>query len=280
MTAQFKDIFADQGYLHLKHYFDMHCLELFEKRIVDLYCMQARKIGEYRSLADDVLEGRANIRALFHAMEEKDKTALYEVQKFLPNCRRIRELFDTKFIEICASLFGGNPDTTLIEGPALFENMPRSQRLLYKWHSEAHYYSKRRRFINCWLPVFGKRTVENGAMTIMPKSHKKTWDSASFAEYVGYNKDTENNKNTFKQYEIPANFLENYEAYDCVSERGDLILFDRNLVHTSNANTSSEISFAVVVRVWDPTDDLTLSGNMEATAYGGNIGRADLMVAP
>jgi hypothetical protein len=285
MTSTLKDAFANEGYLHLKGYFDLECLSLFEERIVDLYAMQARKIGEYRAAVDDLMGSDATsadkIRFICRLLEDKDKEALYQVQKFFPQCRRIRELFDTKFLELCADLIDGNPKTTLIEGPALFVNMPTVRRLLYKWHSEALYYGKRRRFVNVWLPVFGDRTQENGAMSILPRSHKQVWDASLVAEYSGYDKDSQDAKNHFVQYEIPANFLTEYgEPVHCVSERGDAIFFERNLIHTSNANTSDDISFAVVLRVWDPSDDLTLSGDIACTPYGGNRGRADLVVQP
>ena len=66
-----------------------------------------------------------------------------------------------------------------------------------------------------------------------------------------------------------------------LKELGDVVLFDRNLLHTSNPNTTDRYSFAVVARVWDPSDDLTLSGNLAATPYSGNdVGRADLVVRP
>lgn len=60
----------------------------------------------------------------------------------------------------------------------------------------------------------------------------------------------------------------------------DLVFFHRNLVHRSNQNKSDKYSFAVVSRIWDPSDDLTLSGSMGATPYGGNVGRSDLIVDP
>jgi hypothetical protein len=285
MTATLKDTFAEQGYLHLKGYFDKACVDLFEERIVDLYAMQARKIGEYRTAIDDLVGSDATnadkLKFICRLLEANDKEALYQVQKFFPQCRRIRELFDTKFLEFCAELIDGNPKTTLIEGPALFVNMPTVQRLLYKWHSEALYYGKRRRFVNVWLPMFGDRTQENGAMSVLPRSHKRVWDASLMAEYTGYDKDSQDAKNHFVQFEIPQNFLTQYgEPVHCESSRSDVIFFDRNLIHTSNANTSHDLSFAVVLRVWDPSDDLTLSGNMEATPYGGNRGRADLVVNP
>jgi len=79
------------------------------------------------------------------------------------------------------------------------------------------------------------------------------------------------------QYEVPAAWVEQYPSHICESQRGDLIMFDRNLVHKSSENRSTEYAFAIVARAWCPVDDLTLSGSMSATPYGGDIGRADLV---
>jgi ectoine hydroxylase-related dioxygenase (phytanoyl-CoA dioxygenase family) len=198
-------------------------------------------------------------------MEDKDKEALYQVQKLLPQSQRIRAFFDIEFL---APYLDVHPEHLLMEGPALFVSRPKTQRLLYKWHSEAHYYPKRRKFLNLWFPIYTDRTAENGAMHLKVGSHKETWD---FAEW-------DSGPNTFKQYEIPADWVKDYPTYVCESKRGDLIVFDRNLVHTSVENTSDDYAFAVVARVWSPRDDLTLSGNMAATPYGGDIGRAGLVV--
>jgi hypothetical protein len=287
MSGNLKDAFTTEGFLHLKHRFDPDRLAAFEAQIVKLFAMQARKIGEYRDIADGLHrcevagewgnESYAKLTAIVEAMEANDKEALYQTQKFFPSCQNLRELFDQSFMELCAGLIGADPATTLLDGPALFVNRPNTQRLLYKWHSEAHYYPRRRRFVNCWFPIFAGRTRANGAMTVLPKSHRENFP---FAEYTGFNKDTEGKKNHFLQFEIPENFLTAFDRYECESERGDVILFERNLVHRSNHNTGSEYGFAIVARIWDPSDDLTLAGNIAATPYGGDVGRANLIVRP
>jgi hypothetical protein len=273
--------FADQGFAHLKGFFEGGWLDDFERQIVALYEMQASKIGDYRSLVtarpgDDAEQ----LCRLLEAMEGADKEALYQVQKFFPACQFLREFFDQRFMETCVDLLGGDRMTTLLEGPALFVNRPRTERLRYKPHSEAHYYPRRRRFLNCWFPIFGDRSAGNGSMSVWPGSHKREWP---FAEYAGYNKDTEGKRNHFIQYDIPRNLIEaaGFEEVSIAAARGDLILFDRNLVHSSNENTSDQYSFACVARVWDPTDDLTLAGSMAVTPYGGDPGgRANLIVRP
>jgi ectoine hydroxylase-related dioxygenase (phytanoyl-CoA dioxygenase family) len=246
--------------------------------------MQARKIGEYRQTVDWLIESDATrlekITGIVTLLEEKDKEAAYQIQKFLPHSQAIRALFNDSLIRFCSRLIGGKPETTLLDGPALFANKPSVKRLLYKPHTEAAYYGKRRKFCNIWLPIFRNRTIENGTMTVWPGSHKRAWHTSEMVEYVGFNPGEEKSRNAFKQIEVPRNFLSDWIEQPCIANRGDMIIFDRNLIHSSNANISDEMSFAIVCRVWDPSDDLTISGHMECEPYGGNQGRANLVVTP
>lgn len=278
--------FAERGYLHVRGPLSQDGIAAFENAVIDLYMMQAGKIGEYRDLVRSIRAMREEcttrydiICTLVKALEATDKAAAYQVQKMFTRSQRVRSLFDDFFMNLCGNLIGANPATTLIDGPALFVNQPTVNRLLYRWHTEALYYPKRRRFVNVWLPMFAPRTVENGAMSLRVGSHKRAWTPAEISEYGGWDKAAEGKRDQFVQLEVCENFLTEYPRHECVSEPGDAILFDRNLVHTSNPNVSDSPAFAVVCRVWDPTDDLTLSGDMEVT-FGNNLGRAGLVVRP
>jgi hypothetical protein len=198
------------------------------------------------------------------------------VQKLFPQSWAMRELFGPEVHHRAARLIfpGGenwDVDLVLLEGPGLFVNRPSEQRLLYKWHSEAHYYPKRRRFVNLWLPIFGRRDRHNGAMSILPGTHLRQWQ---FAEYQGYNIDTLGKKNHFVQYEVPETELAEFMPHEFTVSLwpGDAIFFHSNLVHRSNLNLSSDYGFAVVARIWCPAEDLTLAGNMAVTPYGGDPG--------
>jgi ectoine hydroxylase-related dioxygenase (phytanoyl-CoA dioxygenase family) len=113
-------------------------------------------------------------------------------------------------------------------------------------------------------------------MSFKEESHKHAFP---FVEYQGYTSQSEK-KNSFIQYEIPPHFLTKFSEVWCVANRGDLIMFDKNLAHTSNSNTSESYSAALVARIWDPSEDLTLSGECAAQPYGGNLGRQNLVVNP
>ena len=274
------ELLAD-GFTTITNFFAIELLEKIEKCIVDLYLMQAQKIGEYQATIKHISNlQQANFDTfskIYELMETEDKEALYQVQKFFPSSPTMRGLFDDKFLNLVRNLLKSSSNTLLIDGPALFVNRPNTERLLYKWHSEAHYYPKRRRFLNIWLPLFDNKSKQSGTMSFKIASHKTDFP---FSDYQGFNRNSQNLANYFVQYEIPSNFLDKFEEHWCETKRGDLVIFDRNLVHRSNLNLSDSYSVALVARVWDPTDDLTLSGDIAATPYGGNIGRSNLSVVP
>jgi ectoine hydroxylase-related dioxygenase (phytanoyl-CoA dioxygenase family) len=267
------------GFCEIPNFFSERQLNHFEKCVVDLYLLQAEKIGEYRERAIQLrISDKSDFEkfsALYEMMEIADKEALYQVQKFLTSSQGARSIFDERFMSLLTELLRSSANAVLLDGPALFVNRPRTDRLLYKWHSEAHYYPKRRRFYNIWFPLFSDKNVGNGTMSFKTKSHLV---DLPFADYQGFDKGSEGQSNYFIQYEIPSNLLSSFSEYFCEVPRTSLIIFHKNLVHRSNQNISDEYSVAVVARVWDPTDDLTLSGSIGATPYGGNIGRADFVV--
>jgi len=269
----------EDGFVSINDFFYQEELESFEECVVKLYLLQAKKISDYRQRAIEIeSSGQSNfekLSSIYEIMEANDKEALYQVQKFLPSSPTAKKIFNDRFVSLTKNLLSSSSHSLLIDGPSLFVNRPRTERLLYKWHSEAHYYPKRRQFLNVWLPIFTRKTKENGTMSFRVGSHKQDFP---FADYQGYNNTTLNQSNHYTQYEIPQNFVSGYKEHWCEVGPKDLIIFDRSMVHQSNQKKSDNYSVAVVGRVWDPTDDLTFSGSIAATPYGGNVGRPGLFV--
>ena len=270
----------DLGHTSFSDYFQKSDLRVVEDAIVNLFALQALKIGDVRDETMSVLEAKKDnfekFCKIYELLEKDDKEALYQVQKFLPSSMGARGIFSSKLMNLCADILGSDPRRLLVDGPAVFVNRPNTERLLYRWHSEVHYYPKRRKFLNIWIPLFVAKTKSNGTMSFKEGSHKHSFP---FVEYQGYTSKSEK-MNSFVQLEIPPNFLTEFSEHWCEANPGDLIVFDKNLAHTSNANTSSNYSAALVARIWDPSEDLTLSGDVAGTPYGGNIGRQNLIVNP
>ena len=242
--------------------------------------MQIGKIGEYQEQVKGVVNSASSyldkISDIYDLADENDKEALYQVQSFIYENLNIKMLYaNPAFERVCKFLLDAENKEILVNGPGLFVNKPKTERLLYKWHSESHYYPKRLSFLNVWMPIFADKVDGNGTMSLKLKSHFREYP---FSEYQGYNKDTESKKNHFIQYEIPENFVKDFEEYKTTCELGDVIIFHRKLVHRSNNNPSDRHSYALVSRVWEPSNDLTLSGQITVTPYKGGDGRANLVV--
>jgi ectoine hydroxylase-related dioxygenase (phytanoyl-CoA dioxygenase family) len=276
-----KDNLDKKGFCIIKNFFKEEKIERLEYLITTAFLNQAYKINDYRGLAntltnDNKLSNFEKFTTIYEAMEGNDKEALYQVQKFLPESQSIREIFNNMaMIEFSEALQLDSPDTLLVNGPAVFVNRPNTERLMYKWHSEAHYYPKRRKFLNIWFPLFTNKSKENGTMSFKIGSHTRDFP---FSEYSGYNKDSQDRANYFKQLDIPDNLHADYQEHYCQANRKDLVMFDRKLIHRSNNNASSKYSVAIVARIWEPSKDLTLSGEISALPYANDISRSGIIV--
>lgn len=277
---EIKENLRTDGFTCIKNFINETTINQLESTLLSFYFLQAEKIGDYEK---DILNIKNNCKTsfekfsnLYQLLDDTDKEVLYQTQKYFPSSLKMRAFLDTNAVSLCSQLLNSDESRILVDGPSIFINKPSSERLLYKWHSEAHYYPKRRRFLNLWIPLFNEKTKENGTMSFKSGSHVRDFP---FSEYKGFNKDSENKPFHWVQYEIPDYFLNSFKETYCETQPGDLVIFDRNLVHKSNLNRSDKYSVAMVARIWDPSDDLTISGTISVTPYGGDIGRSNLRVS-
>jgi hypothetical protein len=264
---------TESGFLIIRNFFNLEEILELESNFLEFYILQASKIQQYRDRALNIQKSNKSnaekIDYILEMMEENDKEALYQVQKFFSSSPLIMNLFNGKLLNLCASILVSNNKRLLVEGPGLFINRPNTERLLYKWHSEVDYYPKRRRFLNIWFPIFRNKSKSNGTISFKEKTHKFSYPHSHYS--CG--------DSAFGQLEIPEFFLEGHSEIFIDAAPTDLVIFDRNLVHRSNANISKEYTYAVVSRIWDPSDDLTLSGDISAAYLGKeDAGRQDLVV--
>lgn len=275
--------FSKSGICVLKNILEKKALDIFYTNLLDITFFHLRKIKENKKSITKIYNSSLSIgdklSKILELNESNDKEALYQLQKLYSSSNELRNIIGTKILmdEFRKLLKLNKNHPLLIDGPGIFINRPNTKRLLYKWHSESHYYPKRRNFLNIWFPIFFDKNEKNGTMFIKEKSH--LLNDLPFNEYQGYDKSSENKKNHFIQYEVPENFVKHLKTFKSNLNVGDLLVFHRKSVHTSTPNLSKKYSFAVVFRVWDISKDLTISGNLGVSPYRdvGN-GRPNLEV--
>lgn len=271
--------FDDKGYVIIKDFFDQEELHACEKAVAQLYALQAYKIGPYREqMTKHYSEYTTyeDICSIYNMMEELDKEALYQVHKLILESYAVRRFVNNeKLVDLASELIDLNKNVALLNGMGLFVNKPGSNRLLYKWHNAEHGYPKRNCCLSVWFPLFIPKTEQNGVMYMAESSHKERFP---FVEYTGYSSAEKGKPNQLTQREIPEYLVEKYKKVPALAKPGDVVLFHHSLVHTSSANESKDISFAGVIKVWEVSKDFSLSGNIGALPYGGDYGRAELVI--
>lgn len=275
--------FNETGICVLKNVLEKKTLDLFYNTLLDISFYHLRKIKENKNSITKIYNSSLPIgdklSKILEPNENNDKDALYQLQKLYPSSNELRNIVGTKILmnEFRKLLDLKKNHPLLIDGPGIFINRPKTKRLLYKWHSESHYYPKRRNFLNIWFPIFFNKNEKNGTMFIKEKSH--LLNDLPFNEYQGYDKSSENKKNHLFQYEVPENFVKHLKTFKSNLNVGDLLVFHRKSIHTSTPNLSKKYSFAAVFRVWDISKDLTMSGNLDVSPYRDSAnGRPNLEV--
>lgn len=261
--------FARDGFVVLRGVVPTYLRCDLQDAMAACYGIQARKIAALRPLLGTGATPEALERTVT-LLEEHDQEAGYQALSLVGRSQGGRRwaAWDG-WGALAEELLSVQPSFAFVLASS-FVNLPGSERLLYRWHCEAHYYPKRRRFLNCWTPLFRAKHAGNGTMALARGSHLLA--DLPFAEY-------QSGPRHFRQYEIPESAVAGCERVDIAAEPGDLVVFHPRTVHSSSPNRSREPSFAAVTRVFDVRDDLTLSGDMAATPYGGDYGRAGMDVA-
>lgn len=246
--------------------------------VVDFYnrvLMQAYKIGirkdfNFKNYGDEV-DTQELDKIVIELHNENKRSLDFAVQE-LRECPAFTSLINKNFLKISSKLLNC-PDTLLkIHIDGILINIPSNKQRLYRFHSEQHYYPYRRNFFNFWMPIIRKKTSSNGAMLIKHKAHKKTYQ---FNEYSGFNKVEgyeANEENFFYQLEIPSAELEEFESITTDLDVGKCLFFNSNLPHTSKINDSSEVSYSLIIRVYDYRKDLTLSDRTGIKSYQASGG--------
>lgn len=122
----------------------------------------------------------------------------------------------------------------------LFFNDKGSERLHYDFHQESVAFPTVRNNYHLWTPLFKDMEPDDGPMVVLKGSHKRVLPYTAVE-----------NPNGITQLHIEPSLLEGFERVVCNFKRGTVIIFDKNLVHTSGTNVSGMPRVAAAARFLD-----------------------------
>ncbi len=272
--------FQEDGFVVKRQCVSFDSLTPLQKTIEGLCRMQASKLKKFNDVAGKNpgkfdADRLKDFDDLIVGILKRDPEIFVEADKMLPSAPLARSFIVSSPIpDIAEQILNCDKTLQIIQGPSFIANVPEAKDRLYTWHAETCWYPKRRRFVNFWAPAFRDKTPDNGTMRALKKSHQRAWD---FSEFYGYDEQSEGDKSYYLQYEIPESELEGFEDVAIEAAPGDLVIFDRNLVHSSSVNQSLSPSYALACRAYDFRTDLTVSANWGERPYGDKpSGRAGI----
>lgn len=118
------------------------------------------------------------------------------------------------------------------------------QRLTWSWHQESTYdnFGADVRGFNICIPVFRRASKENGTMSLLKGSHVE-----GELEYDKI-KQGPNGSTTLQPKQIET-YVAKYDEVHFEADPGDIVLFDRHLIHRSNRNTIDEPRITAVIQL-------------------------------
>jgi ectoine hydroxylase-related dioxygenase (phytanoyl-CoA dioxygenase family) len=270
-----KNKFEDLGYLILKNFWSSEEINNFHISFDDLLKLQLNKMG-LLDVEKTFLNIEDSIQYLSVLLEQNNRNAFNEViQMQREMYLNTSTLFNKhELIETSSELLGCSKLRLKIHQDGCLVNFPNNLSRLYRYHSEQHYYPYRRNFLNVWFPLVNDKTSENGTMHIRPKGHLR--DYSQFSEFSGFSSvkgPTISESENLYQLDIPDIDMKNLEIMPMELNVGDLVLFNQNMPHTSTINNSSHPSFAYILRIYDFTNDRTLSNNNGVKRYSVDAAR-------
>lgn len=276
LTTEQQQEYRDNGYVILKNFFSEAQMELWEKGVIAKFAFQALRVGEVRK---QLAKGdhpsnyteTEDLDRIVNLFEDIDPHAAFIANKSLADSYfKNKFVADSALAELASQVLSCPIEHLVIPGhyPAMFISIPGNPRLRYTWHSEKNCcFPKRRNLLTFWFPNFRDKNEINGTMFLKKGSYVK--------EYTYINAKAENSP--LKQFYLPDFEHEEFEEVPMVCSRGDLVVFEGNMVHRSSANMSQETSYASVLRFFDYSKDMTLSAHENAGLQNHeDYGRFDL----
>lgn len=205
-----------------------------ELTIEALYLVRAQNCKEVPVHDFDELDQASRVELLLECLfrlEKKNHEYIRRIHDALRECPALLRIISSR--RICESvnlLLGQKRGTVLFPRPhSVRIDMPYDQAFVLDWHQEVHYAPKEANLVQLWAPAVTDVTLENGALRVLPGSHNggiaKTID---FVPEFGH-----------AQYTVVPEQVANYEEKIVEMKRGDVLLFDKRLIHRSGKNTST-----------------------------------------
>ena len=237
--------FKEKGYIVLKNIFDKKIIKEFCKSLaylINASNVRGIKIKNIKLKKFEILKKEVLLNLL--KLEKKDHNHIKIIYDTLRDLNITDKIFNNyKITKVIYNLLGLSEDIPIyVKQKACRIDMPKNTDFSLDWHQESPYTIKDSSLIQIWAPAIMAIKKQNGAIKVLPKSHKeghlKTKDL--FPE-IGH-----------AQYIPSKKVIKKYKTKDIEMEVGDVLLFSKFLIHKSGNNISRFPRLTLIAHYHDP----------------------------
>ena len=214
---EMQSFYSDYGFVTLKNYIPS---DLIENIVNDL-----------RFIFEPFATDKSNpIDSGILNLDKNDKKLLHNLHMASAKSTSIK-LMSGFFRDIIREI-NGKDDSVFEISSGLLLGISRDDRLVYNFHQESNYMRGFTNIFNIHFPLLRTSNVQNGTMSILPGTHK-----LCTLEY-----EKKPRKSNAYTNLVPKNInkiVADFPELHCYLEVGDVIIFQQDLIHKSNYNSSA-----------------------------------------
>tara|TARA_B100002052_G_scaffold255304_1_gene245426 strand:- start:718 stop:1419 length:702 start_codon:yes stop_codon:yes gene_type:complete len=227
-NINYSEQFHKNGFVIIKDFFKINEIEAFEKSLMKTYSgffkIKLNKKNIHKIISKLEYEGMYDL--LYGALKKFIKTEPFK-KASIRLTKYSQKLFNRKYKHANSGMAIG---------------IKKSKRTAYKWHQEKPYY-KSFSTIHYQFPILNSNNLKNGTMSVLSGSH-----NLGFIKKVDNYKLSKKSINSFVPKNI-VNIKKKYPEKFINMNLKDILLFDENIIHRSNKNTSDKVRFAGIIRL-------------------------------
>lgn len=221
-----RDDFEENGFIILNNVVSIPEMDKMRKLLERLIRFKLKRIG---LTAEDPYEGEL-LHQGYQRILKHSRESAREIYDFFCMTPEFLSVTTSSNIREAVSsiLFDRDERPVYCFLPRCRMDPPGVEDRLYGWHQEAFYTIPRSRYVQLWMPLFSDATVQNGSISVLPRSHRDGILPSSWSRQEGI----------ADQILVDESHVHRYEELRVNIKAGDAIIFSGNLIHRSNSNLS------------------------------------------
>lgn len=233
--------FEEQGYFIARGLLDENKINKFKSAFVEL-----AKVYGYQESSPPNFSDLTKFFVDLRVSQPVQASSFYDTLHSISEFRSIPD--SAEFVDLARYLLTGDRGSTLpLYSPLLRCRMdfPSDESTTWGWHQETFYSIPRSKFIQSWAPLFTPLGPQDGAIEILPGSHKE----GVCEQTLTFN--PHGRKNRAFEITVDSSVVSRFEPLGVDLNLGDVVFFKSTLAHRSGIIRSGMMRLSLVAMFHD-----------------------------